>query len=374
MVSDLSYFCGMAATAFIAVQLTAAAVRWFHLCRPYDRDPGYNYPGRPFVTAIGLCALFLLPFAWAPESVDAWYLARLYLLPVTLLQFAILLFSYFGNLMQWRQWRIPTLIVGIPMLLALLAALVLALWPGEQIGSGIAEPVARSIIFVLGAIITVVCIVSITVVYRWARQFDEDDFSNPGDFPVHAARRWLVMVLVNGAFCWSAALSGSRTGVGVLLLLLAASMVVFLITVLHPHRNQPPQAPKPAAAPVPEPVPTQEPGGIPEARWLSILDAIHTVVIEQEAYLDPHLTLQDVSDRCGYNRSYISSIIKAEYGGFFKFVNGLRVQHVASYLAQNPGATTQEAVRESGFNSRQAYYAVKARLENGADGPNKQSQ
>lgn len=50
---------------------------------------------------------------------------------------------------------------------------------------------------------------------------------------------------------------------------------------------------------------------------------------------------------------------RQELGGFFSYVNGLRVQHVETYLKENPSATLQEAVLESGFNSRQAYYSVK---------------
>ncbi len=86
-----------------------------------------------------------------------------------------------------------------------------------------------------------------------------------------------------------------------------------------------------------------------EKKRQELLSAIH----------DAHLTIQDVADRCGYSRSALSSLFKAELGGFFSYVNGLRVQHVETYLKENPSATLQEAVLESGFNSRQAYYSVK---------------
>ena len=78
--------------------------------------------------------------------------------------------------------------------------------------------------------------------------------------------------------------------------------------------------------------------------------------------LHPHLTLQDVADRSGYNRSYISGIIKAEWGGFFTYVNRLRLAHVDSWLQEHPAGTIQEAVEASGFSSRQTYYAVKSRM------------
>lgn len=62
-------------------------------------------------------------------------------------------------------------------------------------------------------------------------------------------------------------------------------------------------------------------------KQLDVLSAIIPVIEEQEAYLDPHLTIQDVANRCGYSRS-----------------------------------TLQEALLESGFNTRQAYYSVKSEL------------
>lgn len=36
-------------------------------------------------------------------------------------------------------------------------------------------------------------------------------------------------------------------------------------------------------------------------KQLDVLSAIITVIEEQEAYLDPHLTIQDVANRCGYS-------------------------------------------------------------------------
>lgn len=74
---SMSYYCGIAAAMFMSTGLTISAVRWFHLCRPYDRNPRYYYPGRPFVVGIYLNTLLLLPFILNPDSPDAWYLLRL---------------------------------------------------------------------------------------------------------------------------------------------------------------------------------------------------------------------------------------------------------------------------------------------------------
>ena len=41
--------------------LVIAAVRWFHMCRPYDRNPLYYYPGRKATTLAYLMSLTLIP-------------------------------------------------------------------------------------------------------------------------------------------------------------------------------------------------------------------------------------------------------------------------------------------------------------------------
>ena len=353
MVLPASYLCGLSATVFIAVGLTIAAVRYFHMCHPFDRKPRYSYPGRPFVVGIYLNALLLLPYALNPVSPDAWYLARIYFLPVTIFHFTVLLFSYFGNVMQWKKWQLPIIVVSLPVILALLAAFALAVWPGEQSGS-VSPALSWSVLYVSGIIITAICIIAMAIVLRWARRFNADDFSNPADFPVTQARRWVAMVVLNVVLCWAGAIVARPGLMAVLMLLFAGASIIFIISALHPHRRQPPEehAPEPPAAAEPK----RSSSG---KKRQELLSAIHTVMVEQEAYLDAHLTIQDVADRCGYSRSALSSLFKAELGGFFSYVNGLRVQHVETYLKENPSATLQEAVLESGFNSRQAYYSAK---------------
>ena len=357
MADSVSYLCGLAATVFVAVSLTVAAVRWFHLCRPYDRRPRYYYPGRPFVVGVYLSALFLLPYALHPESPDAWFLARFYFLPVTILHFTVLLFSYFGNIMEWKKWHWPVAIVSLPTALALLAAFVVAIWPGNQIGT-LAPALSWAALYVNGIVITGLCIAALAVVLGWAGRFDTDDFSNPADFPVKTARAWAVLVVVNLTLCWAGTLSASPGFLAVLMLLLAVAAVLFIISALHPHRSHPFEEAVSATdeAQTPRRAPSRK-------KQQEILQAIHKVVVEQEAYLDAHLTIQDVADRSGYSRSALSGLFKAELGGFFFYINGLRVQHVESYLKEHPSATLQEAVQESGFNSRQAYYSVKEKCQ-----------
>lgn len=359
MVTVPSYLYGLAAMVFITAGLVVAAVRWFHMCRPFDQNPQYYYPGRPFVVGIYLCSLFLLPYALRPDSADAWFLAKLYFLPVTLYHFTILLLSYFGNVMQWKKWRVPMFIIGFPVALSLLAAVVLALVPGDQAGR-----IFSVVFLLLGIIMTAVCLAAMWVVLRWAGSLDEDEYSNPTDFPVIFARKWLGMVVINIILCWAGALFDSPALMAMIMLLLSVSSVVFIITALHPHRSRPVDAGTPEEPSSPEsPSSQMYHRNLSEKKRLEILSAICCVVEEQEAFVDPHLTLQDVAERSGYNRSYISGLIKTEFGGFFAYINRLRLAHVERWMLEHPDATIQEAVEVSGFSSRQAYYNVKARFE-----------
>ena len=355
MSSSLTYFCGMATTAFIAVSLVIAVVRWFHMCRPYDRKPDYYYPGRPFVVGIYLNSLILLPYVLHPESPDAWYLVRIYFLPVTLFHFTIMLFAYFGKVMKWDKWRMPMLFVSLPLILIQLAAFVMAVMPGNQVGS-VNPKLSWAVLYVAGILVSSICLVALTLVMVWAGQSDADDFSNRNDFPVVSARRWVGLVALNGSLCWIAVLSASQAMMAVVMMLFASSSVVFITTALHPHRGRPVED-----EPVGEEPVSREPEP-PSRKQQSALEAIHIVMVEQKAYLDAHLTIQDVANRSGYSRSALSSLFRAHLGGFFNYVNRLRVQHVEAYLQAHPGASLQEAILESGFNSRQAYYSVKARL------------
>jgi AraC-like DNA-binding protein len=212
------------------------------------------------------------------------------------------------------------------------------------------------------------------MVLREARRIDMDEYSNPADFPVVSARRWMLLVMFNLVLCWTGALTNNRVVLAVIMLLLALSALIFLITVLHPNRNRPLEdvaAEVEAVAQLglePDPEPSSEEEeqlyqrSLTLQKRLEILSAVTTVVEEQEAYLEPHLTLQELAERCGYNRSYVSGLIKSELGGFFTYVNRLRLQHVDDYMAEHKNATVEEAAEESGFASRKSYYTAKAKL------------
>ena len=354
MTQGVTYLCGLAAAVYITTCVVCAAVRWFHMCPPYNRNPRYYYPGRPYVSAAWLSSLCLLPYVFHPDSADAWYLVRIYFLPVTLYHFTLILFSYFGSVMQWKKWQGPMLVAGIPVGLALLFFLVLAILPGDHV---VSAKVGVFVLHLLGLLITGICFASVAVVRVWASRFDADDYSNPADFPVTQARVWLVLIVINVVLCWAGALLNNPAVMAVIMLLIASSAVLLVITALNPHRNRPVEEDSHA------PSSHVYKRALPQKKKDEILNAIRTVVEEKKAFQDPHLTLHEVAERCGYNRTYVSGLVKSELGGFFEYVNRLRLSYVEKYREENPDATLGEAIEAAGFGSRPTYYAVKAKLK-----------
>lgn len=355
----LTHLYGTVAAAYVTTSLVVAAIRWFHMCRPFDRNPRYYYPGRPFVTLSFLSALTLIPYALFPEDYDAWFLVRLYFLPVALFSFTLMLSSYFGRVMEWKKWKWPIILASLPVILSLLSALLAAVLPGEQL-RGTALP--GIVLYTLGALTTVACLTAIAVVRMWAGCFDPDDFSNPADFPVTQARRWVVIALVDVALCWTGALLNNPCTLAVIQLMMAGLSVHFVLTALHPNRNRPLAEETPAADAPDVAAPAQARRPLPKKKQAEMLAAIREVVEGQQAFLEAHLTLQDVADRCGYGRTYISTLIKEEMGGFSAYVNRLRLAYVEEYLQAHPEATLGEAIDMAGFGSRPTYYHMRQKL------------
>lgn len=365
MMTAAQYFRGVVAAVYVAVCLMIAAVRWFHMCRPYDREPNYYYPARLTTTLIYLSSLILLPYVFRPDSPMAWLLVKAYLLPVNLYFMTALLLSYFGRVMHWKRWP-HLLVLGIPALLALLAIPLLA---GRSFGDGISGYALTSwIILVSGGVMTVVCLYAVWLVLQWTRTVSDEEYSNPNDYPVTFARKSVGMLLITLVLLWITALSDNPTILALVQLVLCVTSAWMLILALHPHRRravqeEQAQSPSPDADADTDGHVTVYNRTLTESLALSILSAISEVVLEQKAYLDPHLTLQDVADRTGYNRTYVASLFKTELGGFFNYINTQRLAYVESYRRDHPESSLSEAIAEAGFSSRTTYYSIKSRLK-----------
>lgn len=338
----MQHIYSLAAVTFLVATLVVAAVRWFHMCSPYNRKPSYYYPGRPAMTLSMLSTVIVLPYALFPGSEWTWMLARAYFFPEEIYLCTVLLFNYFGNVREWKKWKKPTIVMAVPAAAAIV---------GVPMVSG---PAATWLLFLTGTLETVFCVIALILVARWARSAAEDEFSNPRDFPTLFARGMISMLTLVLLAVWVTALADSRAMMAVLNLLLSTFSVSLLIQTLHPNRYR-------------ELVEEEEPESEPvvPAKTRGMVRAIRRVVEEEQAYLDPHLTLQDIADRVGSNRSYVARIFASEFGGFFNYVNSLRLDYAEAYRQSHPKAKANEIISESGFGSRSTYYSTLAKLRPG---------
>lgn len=362
MFTATDHYISLAQFAYILSSVLFAAVRWFHMCQPYDKNPQYYYPGRRVATIVALCALFLIPFVFNPACADTWMLVRAYYLVLFPFFISLLLYKYFGAVKQWYKWRREALILGVPFLLTVLGLFVLAVIPHAQL-----QPQTRGVIsYVIiaeGILSLIFCLLAMLKIYLWMRQYTDENYSNEDDFPVLFARKMLLYALVPVFATFFVVLADSKVGTALVALLLSFMNVVLLILVLHPQRDSS-EATDLAESSSVETDEQQLASSAPSKSTVdAIIKTIRESVEERKLYLDPHLSMQNVVEQCGFGRTYVSWVFKNKLGGFFFYVNRLRLNYAAEYKRQHPMATLDEVASASGFSTRQSFYRVRKRLE-----------
>jgi len=81
----------------------------------------------------------------------------------------------------------------------------------------------------------------------------------------------------------------------------------------------------------------------------------HRVVIDQRMFLQPQVTITDVADRIGSNKTYISRLVNNTYNmPFPDLINYLRVEYTQRYIINHRNATQTEVAKACGFTSASA--------------------
>jgi len=155
---------------------------------------------------------------------------------------------------------------------------------------------------------------------------------------------------------WSTTINGAPWALSFGLIILSILSVIFLIGILSPHRAvEVAQLEAEVLAP-------KEEMALPREREEELLQRIREQVEEKEAFLDSHLSLAGLSQSCGINRTYVSTVLSGYKGGFFAYINSCRLAYAEKYRAEHPQADVDEVALNSGFNSRQSYYNARKRL------------
>ena len=94
-----------------------------------------------------------------------------------------------------------------------------------------------------------------------------------------------------------------------------------------------------------------------------LMHKIGTVLREQQLFTNPSLTIQDLANAVGSNRTYVSNCINRRTGlSFSQYIARYRVEHAQTILCSNEYNTDHEAVANamalSGFASDQTFYRI----------------
>ena len=364
----------VAVAVYIAVSMCIGTIRWGHKCEPYARHADYYYPAWKAVVFCYMSDLLLVPIIFMPTDTDAILYLRMLLILASPFFCAVLIFSYFGRVLKVGWWRNPVNALYIPFTLMTVTALVLTLIPGTQLKGDFCLWFFCISGFL--ALVYLACFVlAVTMVTRAMRRFQEENYSNPDDFPRNFARGIIWVPIIHLIVSWTGTFIGTRTSLSITMLILSVLGLIFIIGALAPHRTMDveclesgelqieeiPELPEPQL-PEPEHEPIVE-EALSQHRIDEITEIIRRCVEDEQAYLDSHLTLTSLSRTCGVNRTYLSQVMSERMGGFYVYVNRCRLAHVARLKVQQPDASIEEIVIASGFGSRQSYYNVRRQLE-----------
>ena len=350
------YWYGVTLAVYIVTCLMFSAVRAFHNCGTPKERRNYIWPDRKMQVCIYLTALVLLPYVLNPHSEAAWLLMKSYFPCTYYFYCGALIFCFFGTVRQWNVWKTTNLIAGIITFLVMLP-LILHAW----IPSGLLTPecikICNVAVIAVSMIMVVYNGVAMWQVWKWMRLSRDVNYSNPEDFPMEYAHRMWASPIILTPFLWPAYIMDSPDVMAWMCIPLSVFNVVLLLNVMPIWRR---------AAILSdiedEDTIIEENNELAEERNNRIAAEIEQFVNTEAAYLDPHLKLEQVVERCSFSRIYVSRVFIKRFGSFYDYVNGLRLDYYEHYMAQHPNSTPEAAAEASGFTSYKAYTNVKERL------------
>lgn len=89
-----------------------------------------------------------------------------------------------------------------------------------------------------------------------------------------------------------------------------------------------------------------------------VIDQINAVMNNEQLFLNPELTLDQLAEKSGISPRKISSAINRSYNqNFFDYTNSFRVKRAAQLMSSdNSNLSTLDLVKNSGFNSKSTFY------------------
>jgi len=351
------YYYGVAATAYMVTCWTFSAVRWWHTCRASKERQQYIWPDRKLQCLVYLCASVLLPYILNPNDPAAWMLEKCYFPACYYFYCGLLLLCFFGTVKQWGQWKMASWIAGLIVVVTMLVPIVNAWVPFKFISTE-GMDFWQKLVTIESIVMMVYAGMAMLQVGHWIHEARDANYSNPDDFPTEYAHRvWLAPLLFT-PLLWPAYIFDSPRMMAVQNILLAVSNIVLLLNVMPVWRRNTILSYDDAS----EEKPCQCEGTMEEQIEQTALE-IRAYVEEKQAYLEPHLKMDDIVNHTHCGRTYVSLTFSHRYGSFANYINSLRLAHYKQYTASHPNETKESAALASGFSSYNAFYRAKQKLD-----------
>ncbi len=350
---------------FIFSGAMGGVIRRFHLCRPYDKKADYFYPARRQVTLFYTALLLLIPYLLHLQAPDTWLYARIFGILYYPVCFTMLYRCYFSDEDKHKRLRHNGAIAVVPFLL-LLPLCGFAFAGGDRLAD-----FRDIILWAAGCVSLLVSLRMFSIILWLKRRIDDyhsNMYSNSEDFPYKFALRIIFVPVVWVLLMWAVFLSDSRDVKMWADMLLTIGQTLMLIAILHPQRSERGQDVEQTTMEEEETCPTRDAAtdesGEADALEKELTEKIERLFKEERIYLNPNLTIRDVANLTGSNRSYISLLMCKLHGSFLVYVNHLRIEHALALKEQNPEIKQVDLIKQSGFNTRNSYMKWLASYEN----------
>jgi len=376
MFNHLEQFYSLSAFTYVISSVITAVIRYFHTCTPYQTNKYYYHPDRIVVSIFFLTPLIMLPYVYNPSDYEAWILTRNFYPTMIFFFAAVLIFNYFGSIKKWYKWRRSSIALATIAFLTVCLQFIATLIPGYHYTLVFLKIVTWGTIIV-SILSMIFCALSVTKVINWVHETVSDNYSNTDDFPIGIAHKTILIPIFLTIIIWISFLLNSRMAHAVMQCVLAIFNIWFLLLILPSHRgilqksNENIKCSYDEKFDIVTSICNTENSQqdeksselqLPKEKIEMILKEIKQAIETEKLYLKPHLTINEVTEKCTYGRTYVSKVFKDELGGFYFYINTLRINHANEYAEEHRMATQDEIAAESGFTSRQALYNTRRRL------------
>lgn len=382
-------YYSLACFMYIIIGVMGAAVRWFHMCHPYDEQSEYFYPARRQTTFFYAAVILQLPYVLCPSNPDVWLYVRIVGIVYYPVCFAMLFRRYFRRGKLSRNWQ-SQLFFFVPFLLMIGMLGVVLFGPDDMLTR------YHSIVEWSMGVLSLLMSCRFVGECRWLdKKIDEyhtQNFSNESDFPYVFAKKVLYLPLIWFTVMWVVFISCSRNVKMLVDVIFAIWMIRFLCQILHPNKilcamkqekemdlmvqkdmeghKVETESLGQVVQELEVVVPLQENmtmeacvaqrQAIDPDDWEAVKKEVLTIVSKR--YLEQNLKRVDVIRDVTFMKHTMAGNFITQIG-FYKLVNAFRIRHYEKLMEEASPNMSLEAIAEMcGFKNRWALANARKRL------------